>query len=504
MTRRSALVPIVAGFSITLLILLAVIAASISHINNVGSQMTSIIIERSRMAELASRMQDLHRQRYQSLTLASHLEDPFARDEELLTFSRLAKDYIGLRDAFLAYRLDAAEQQLWEAIRNRLHAADGENARIVDLLQVGDLQSAQTEMATRLARLQQSMMADWEAMAKLQQQKNAAALAAAAQAEQRIRRLAILLGGAALLMGAVIAMLAIRASRRHEEDQQQANAHMQGILNAIPDAVLQGDATGHVRVMNQAAKRLLGLQRAELQQLRDVLHIVNRDTRQDLLPPLLQEIQHGRPTNLPQNACLISANGMEFDVAGRCVPLTDDAGQWTGTLLTLSDVTEARALQRRQAGSRDLEPVTGLPLQEVLVDNLERNLLSKRSVERELAYLHIELDGVDRVTREAGQTVAEQMLREVAQLMLSRIRDSDTLARIGPHAFGLLLPACPDEVSTRILQNLEASVGAMRFEWQGRTYPAQARIGIVHAPPFAGAYDQCQAQAAAAAQPAPA
>jgi GGDEF domain-containing protein len=83
--------------------------------------------------------------------------------------------------------------------------------------------------------------------------------------------------------------------------------------------------------------------------------------------------------------------------------------------------------------------------------------------------------------------------------MLSRLRDTDTLARVGEQAFGLLLPACPREVSERILGTLEESVRSMTFAWQGRPYPLSARIGIVHVPPFAGAYDECQALASNAA-----
>jgi diguanylate cyclase (GGDEF)-like protein len=247
--------------------------------------------------------------------------------------------------------------------------------------------------------------------------------------------------------------------------------------------------------MNQAARHLLGLRGPTLPGLSEALQLLDRTSRAKLTPALIADLRRGLPVSLPPNTCLVSAEGMEFQVAGGGIPLGD------GAVLTLRDVTEANTLPRPAVEQGDADAVTGLPPQRLLVERLERNLLSKRAVDRELSYLHIELDGIDRLVREAGQAVADQALRQAAQILLSRIRDSDTLARVGEHAFGLLLPACPREISERLLQTLLASIAAMPFEWRGTPYPLTARIGIVHAPPFAGAYDECQAQAVAAVAP---
>lgn len=500
MTRRSILVPIVAGFSITLLILLAVIATSVSHIDRVGSEMTSIIVDRSRKADLATRMQDLHRQRYQALILASHLEDPFARDEQLQTFARLAADFIGMREQFLSHPLDGQEQALWQAIRASVQEAGNQIPTIIDLLDAGQLVAARQQMQQRLASLEEHVMADWEALARLQREKNDAAITDAAKSEQRIRSMAILLGVSALLIGGVIAGFAIRASRRLEQGGHDSADQLRGILNSLPEGVLQCASDGGILYMNPAAESLLGRQGPQPAPLEAALKLVDRSSRKALTPDLWEDLRRGQTITLPAESCLLSAGGMEFDVEGHGAPTVDVTGQVDGAILTIRDVTENREMQRRQAGPVEFDSVSGLHLEPTLVERLERNLLSKRAVDRELSYLHIELDGIAQLALDAGQSATNQLLREAAQVMFSRIRDSDTLARVGDHAFGLLLPACPRDVSERLLHTLKESVGAIAFDWQGQTYRLSAHIGVVHAPPFAGAYDECQAQAIQAAR----
>nr|MBP8902660.1 hypothetical protein [Thiobacillaceae bacterium] len=117
MRTPSALVPVVAGFGVILLLLLAVTAIGVTHIRHLSNQLTAIVSERNQKAEFAATMHALHQARYQSLTLASSLDDPFLRDEEMMRFARMAGTFIQVRDRFLDLPLDADELELWHEIR---------------------------------------------------------------------------------------------------------------------------------------------------------------------------------------------------------------------------------------------------------------------------------------------------------------------------------------------------------------------------------------------------
>jgi PAS domain S-box-containing protein len=500
MSRRSFLVPIVAGFSITLLILLAIIAASISHIDRIGSETTAMVVDRGHKAGLASRMQALHKLRFQALLLASHLEDPFARDEQMQAFARLADEFVGLREQFLGLNLDPDEQVLWQAIRTRIQEAGAEIPTIVALLEAGELGAARQRLRERLDPVQDRLMQEWGRLAAQQADKNTAAIANARKAESRIRRLAIGLGGIALLIGGVIATFAVRSSRRMERDHCENADQARLILDTLPEAVLRFGEQGDLLYLNPAAERLLGRRGRQPGPMEATLNLVERNQRLPLTPDLAQELQRGLAVSLPAETCLIASSGMEYEVEGQAISINDGSGVYSGAIVCLRDVTERREQQRRQALAGEVDSVCGLPLAAMLVERLERKLLSKRAQDRELAYLHIELADLAELANKGGPALANPLLRQAGQLMFSRIRDTDTLACLDSQSFGLLLPACPAEVAERIRQTLIDSVGALSFDGDGGRRGLKARIGVVHAPPFAGAYDECQAQARAAAR----
>jgi PAS domain S-box-containing protein len=309
--------------------------------------------------------------------------------------------------------------------------------------------------------------------------------------------LASILGSAALLIGVATVVMARQAPANSSSDTLDQH---QMILDSLPEAVVHYGSSGQVHFANRAACALLGCQPSESKHQTDLLNLIDRQTRAALTPALMAEIGRGMPVSLAPGTCLISSEGVEFDVEGQASPILDATGRVTSAVFTLRDVTETREAQRRHAGTIELDPICALPKESILVERLERNLLSKRAVDNELSYMHIELDGIAQLDAAAGQNIANQLLRQAGQVMLSRVRDSDTLSCVGQHAFGLLLPACPREVSERILRTLEESIGALTFDWQGHTYQLAARIGIVHAPPFTGVYDECQAEAIKAAR----
>jgi hypothetical protein len=101
MKSPSILVPVIAGFGVILLLLLSVTAISVTHIGLISDRLTSIVSERNQKAEFAATMLGLHESRFQSLLLAASQPDPFLRDEEIMHFSRMARDFIQVRDRFL-------------------------------------------------------------------------------------------------------------------------------------------------------------------------------------------------------------------------------------------------------------------------------------------------------------------------------------------------------------------------------------------------------------------
>jgi len=496
----SALVPVVAGFGVILLLLLSVAAVGVTHIHRLSDQLTAIVSERNQKASFATGMHGLHQARHQSLLLAANLEDPFARDEELMRFAQMAGAFIQVRDQFLALPLDAEELNLWQNTRDDLRKVEEITGEIIDLLRRDALQAARDRIRDVLRPHQESMMRGWKALLDMQRAKNEAAMRDAVAARDRAKSLAMALSAAAMLVGISIAVFVVRLSRRLEKALFEAKERAQVTLRAIGDGVLRFDRDGVLRYLNPAMGHLLGVD-AETSQGRpftQVLHLSERGTRADLAARLLAETLQGSGFDLPEAAVLTSGFGLEHEVAGRCSPIHDERGKIGGGVLVLRDVSEQRELSRKLAWQAEHDALTGLQNRRAFEDRVSRILVSRRAGDLPLSLLFIDLDYFKNVNDSAGHAAGDELLRRIAALMLCRIRESDFLARMGGDEFGLLLTACPHDMAEHIAASLRDGIAGLRLDWNGHSHQVGASIGVVHVPPHWASLDECLAAADAA------
>jgi diguanylate cyclase (GGDEF)-like protein/PAS domain S-box-containing protein len=496
----SALVPVVAGFGVILLLLLAVTAIGVTHIRHLSNQLTAIVSERNQKAEFAATMHALHQARYQSLILASSLDDPFLRDEEMMRFASMAGTFIQVRDRFLDLPLDADELELWHEIRGELLRVEEHAGQIFDLLGRDAVDAARGKIRHELLPRQKRMMQGWSRLLDMQREKNQAAQRDALAARDRAQTLAMALSAAAMLVGVGIAVFVVRLSRRLEKDLFEEKERAQVTLQAIADGVVRFDKGLDTGYLNPAAEQLLGLSAREAmgRPLGDVLRLFDRQTRGDLTAALTGDIRKGAPLNLPGNASLLSAQGMEFEVEGRCSPIHDQEGRITGGVLVIRDVTEERELNRKLSWQADHDSLTGLHNRRAFEERVARALGGKRAGDMPMSLLFIDLDYFKQVNDSAGHAAGDELLRQLAGLMLSRIRDSDLLARLGGDEFGVMLTACPHDVAERIALAIRDGIANWHFTWEDRGHRVGASIGVVHVPPTWASLDECLAAADAA------
>lgn len=142
------------------------------------------------------------------------------------------------------------------------------------------------------------------------------------------------------------------------------------------------------------------------------------------------------------------------------VPIVTPAGHVLGTLCVMDLIS--RELTSEQLGSLQVlarqvmsllearrsqsemafayyDSITNLPNQELFKDRLQQALALTRRNEQMVAVLLVSLDRFKTINDTLGYVTSDQMLREVAQRIVSCVRDSDTVARFGSDEFALLL-----------------------------------------------------------------
>lgn len=479
----SAQVPVIAGFGIMILLLLGVAAIAVSHIRILSGQLTSIVVERNLKSELAESMKSLHDTRYQTILLASNLRDAFERDEQRTRFSDMARDFITQRDRFLALPLDATERAAWGEVRKQLPIVEGITNEVFDLLRADRLDEAKRMIQQDLKQHQSQMMAQWDHLVELQRDKNAAAVSEATAASDRVRSLVLTLSAVALLVAIGVAMIVIRVSRRMEADLFQERERAVVTLRALGDAVIRFDQARQISYLNPAAETLLGLDpenATDSQSATEVLRLFERESRADLTTTLLDEVLKGMAYTLPPSASLMSTLGMEYEVEGKCSCIRGHDGSVIGGVLVMSDVSEARELQRKLLWHTDHDVLTGVANRYAFEERLAQSLGGKRASEMTSSLLLINLAQFKQVREQAGHTCSDEIVRQIARLLNLRVRETDFLARLGEDEFGILLQACPDEMAENIARQIRDSVASFHLVWEGEARHVDAHVGIVH------------------------
>ena len=141
----------------------------------------------------------------------------------------------------------------------------------------------------------------------------------------------------------------------------------------------------------------------------------------------------------------------------------------------LAALQESRALLERQALYDEL---TGLPNRRLLMERMSQVFALAEREGRAVALLYLDLDGFKPVNDSLGHWVGDLLLKRVAHRMLSRIRKSDTLARMGGDEFTWLIPQLSSkEQAAQLAREMMLSLSEP-FEIEGKTISITVSIGV--------------------------
>ena len=154
----------------------------------------------------------------------------------------------------------------------------------------------------------------------------------------------------------------------------------------------------------------------------------------------------------------------------------EDAG--AGTIWTLGDVSEERRKRNALSWAATHDALTNIANRKEFETRLAEHLADRRH--REAAcVLYVDLDGFKVVNDSAGHAAGDQLLRDVAALLLARIRSIDVAARLGGDEFAVLLHACALPTALNVAEQIRASVDAHSIVWQGMHLRVGVSIGVV-------------------------
>ena len=260
--------------------------------------------------------------------------------------------------------------------------------------------------------------------------------------------------------------------------QEQERAHV--TLQSIGDAVITTDVRGRIDRANPVALQLLDIEQAQLcdRHHRDILHIVDEISGAALNPieRCLSQREHVLHTG---NNLLLRHDGQSVAVNVTAAPILDSSAEVVGAVLVLHDVTEMRGMARQLSYQATHDALTGLINRQEFEIRLQQALDSARVDNKQHALIYLDLDQFKVVNDTCGHLAGDELLKQVAALLVGGVRNVDTLARLGGDEFGVLLEACPMEQASVIAEQLRALLRDFRFAWEDKVFEVGASFGLV-------------------------
>lgn len=125
------------------------------------------------------------------------------------------------------------------------------------------------------------------------------------------------------------------------------------------------------------------------------------------------------------------------------------------------------------------DPLTGLFNRHFFEQRLTQALQTVRIGGVGHVLLYLDLDQFKVVNDTCGHIAGDELLKQLAFLLQSQLRESDILARLGGDEFGLLLEGCPRDHAEHIATKLLQAINEFRFSWSGKSFAVGGSIGLV-------------------------
>lgn len=251
------------------------------------------------------------------------------------------------------------------------------------------------------------------------------------------------------------------------------------LLESAGEGIIGLDSGGSCTFANRSALAMLGCAEAEVlgQDIQAMLGCMDS-------PAQIQAGEECRHENLLRDCANLQnvetfhrKDGSRFLVECAAYPVEHN-GVIDSSVLVFRDVTESQAQFRNLAYRASHDPLTGLVNRSEFERRLNRVLASMHPSENEHALCFLDFDHFKEINDSYGHAAGDHVLRNFGALVVSKLRQRDTLARLGGDEFVLLLEHTTQDQARGIANELCECVNNMRLTWADHEFSVSASIGI--------------------------
>jgi diguanylate cyclase (GGDEF)-like protein len=265
-----------------------------------------------------------------------------------------------------------------------------------------------------------------------------------------------------------------------EQERQRLMRQTEALLTSAGEGICGTDAEGGMTFVNPAATRMLGLaaDRPPEGRFHDLVHGALPDGGghgADGCP--LHPVWSSRKSSPSREDLFAREDGSSFPVEYIRTPILE-GDRITGAVVTFNDITERKRFESQLQHLADHDALTGLFNRRRFEQELERQTAYATRYGAAAAVLMVDLDNFKHANDTFGHHTGDEVIRSVAGLLRKRLRETDTLARMGGDEFAVLLPNADEPTARDVAQTLLDAVRGHHLPGRASAMRVTASIGI--------------------------
>jgi diguanylate cyclase (GGDEF)-like protein/PAS domain S-box-containing protein len=266
---------------------------------------------------------------------------------------------------------------------------------------------------------------------------------------------------------------------RDVSDRQAADELRRRFEAAFSDAPIGMalvDLDGRFLRVNRSLCEITGYQEAQLLELnfQEITHPADLDA--DLAH--LEQLRNGEIDRYSMEKRYRTAGHNQIWVNLSVSMVRDGAGEPLHYVSQIEDITDRKRLEEQLHWLADHDSLTRLWNRRRFDEELRRQVSRCQRYAERAALLLIDLDDFKPVNDRHGHKVGDDLLIEISAALKTRLRDTDSIARIGGDEFAaLVVNVSPDQAET-LAEAITEVIGETEVDVDGQAVSVGASVGV--------------------------
>lgn len=223
----------------------------------------------------------------------------------------------------------------------------------------------------------------------------------------------------------------VQALRNSQQRQQL-------LLDTVPYGIQESDLNGKITYSNKAHHQILAAAEETLIGRNIWDFQVDPQEQQDLQRYYAQLVDQ-QPTPEAYVTSNMTLDGQQKVLEIVWDYLRDSDGQLQGFIAVISDITLRKRQEERILHLAHYDTLTNLPNRFLAMDRLKQILKQTKRQQQLAAVLFMDLDNFKKINDSLGHETGDRLLIEAAQRLRQKLRQGDTIGRLGGDEFIVLL-----------------------------------------------------------------